>query len=133
MKGRQKFETSCPCHLAIARVVTIESRQKGGDDELAKMYDYPTHLVKLHEGDVGLFVCKPAWRGRLGTVCARWVRVNMDWHAFKSQGTLSHSEFKTRGYTRDLLVGRGTTQSKSRGCEPAIVFVVQPVTPDLVH
>lgn len=35
-----------------------------------KMYDYPTHLVRLREGEVGIFVCKPAWRGRLGTVCA---------------------------------------------------------------
>jgi hypothetical protein len=94
-----------------------------------KMYDYPTHLVKLHEGDIGLFVCKPAWRGRLGTVCAQWVRVNMDWRALGSPETLPKNDFWTCGHSRGLLVGRGSSQARNRARKPAKVFVVKPVTP----
>jgi hypothetical protein len=94
-----------------------------------KMYDYPTHLVKLRQGDVGLFVCAPAWRGRLGTVCALWVRLNTDWHALTPSGAQTFHAFWTRAHPRGLLVGRGTVRVGSRGRDPAQVLAVEPDTP----
>ena len=95
-----------------------------------KMYDYPTHLVKLGQGDVGLFVGTPAWRGRLSTVCALWVRLNTAWHALAPPGASPSSAFWSRGHPRGLLVGRGTVRVGSRGRGVAPVFAVEPDTPD---
>lgn len=95
-----------------------------------KMYDYPTHLPRLREGEVGIFVCKPAWRGRLGTVCALWVKSNTDWHVHEPPGGPPSSAFWTRAHPRGLLVGRGEAIDGIDEGHVAPVFSVEPVTPD---
>jgi len=70
------------------------------------LYDYPSHLSQLKAGDVGVFVCPAAWRGRLGTVCGIWIKSNTDWASHFPPGTPWPKVFWTEADAEGLRVGR---------------------------
>lgn len=70
------------------------------------LYAYPSHLVKLKPGDVGIFVCPAAWRGRLGTVCGIWIKGNTDWASRFPPGTSWSQVFSTEAHVDGLKVMR---------------------------
>ena len=74
------------------------------------MYDYPSNLRKLRPGDVGIFVCPSAWRGRLSTVCGIWVKASTDWMSDFPSGTPWAKVFWTEAHPEGLLVARAAVQ-----------------------
>ena len=70
------------------------------------LYDYPSLLPQLKPGDVGIFVCPAAWRGRLGTVCGVWIKSNADWASYFPPGTPWTQVFWTEADAEGLRVVR---------------------------
>ena len=71
------------------------------------LYGYPARLMTLQPGDAGVFVCPPAWRSRLATVCAIWVKANTDWVSAFPSGTQWRDVFRTEAHADGLRVVRG--------------------------
>jgi hypothetical protein len=70
------------------------------------IYAYPSKLPKLQPGDTGIFVCPPAWRGRLATVCAIWIKGHTDWAARLPPGTPWKRVFWTEAHPDGLQLVR---------------------------
>ena len=77
------------------------------------LYAYPAQLLKLRPGDSGVFVCPPAWRGRLGTVCGVWVKGNTDWAARFPPDTPWKDVFWTEAHVDGLKVVRAALPGRS--------------------
>jgi hypothetical protein len=77
------------------------------------LYAYPSQLLRLRPGDSGVFVCPPAWRGRLGTVCGVWVKGNTDWAARFPPGTPWKDVFWTEAHVDGLKVVRAALPGAS--------------------
>lgn len=82
------------------------------------LYAYPSQLMKLKPGDVGIFVCPPAWRGRLGTVCGVWVKGRTDWASDFPPGTPWKEVFWTEAHVDGLKVVRAPLPGQSGSGEP---------------
>lgn len=89
------------------------------------LYAYPSQLMRLRPGDAGVFVCPPAWRGRLGTVCGVWVKGNTDWTACFPPGTAWKEVFWTEAHVDGLKVVRAPLPGQS-GKESPRQFVFAP-------
>jgi len=90
------------------------------------LYAYPSQLSRLQPGDAGVFVCPPAWRGRLGTVCGVWIKGNTDWAAPFPSGTPWKKVFWTEAHADGLKVVRAPLPGQSvKGPPRSFVFAVR--------
>lgn len=90
------------------------------------MYAYPSQLLKLAPGDAGVFVCPPAWRGRLATVCGVWIKANADWAAAFPAGTPWTAVFRTEAHADGLQVVRAPLPGGQPPARPR-QFVFRPL------
>jgi len=105
------------------------------------LYAYPSQLLKLRPGDAGVFMCPPAWRGRLGTVCGVWVKANTDWAQRFPAGTPWKEVFWTEAHVDGLRVVRAPLPGQSDRELPrnfvfaplAKVSMPEPGLPELDH
>lgn len=87
------------------------------------LYAYPSQLLRLQPGDAGVFVCPPAWRGRLGTVCGVWIKGNTDWAEGFPPGTPWKEVFWTEAHVDGLKVVRAPRPGQSvKGPSRQFVF-----------
>jgi hypothetical protein len=103
--------------------------REGGDSENMDwmgMYAYPSQLLKLAPGDAGVFVCPPAWRGRLATVCGVWIKANADWAAAFPAGTPWKAVFRTEAHADGLQVVRSPVPGRQPRSKPR-QFVFRPL------
>jgi hypothetical protein len=91
------------------------------------LYAYPSRLLKLRPGDAGVFVCPPAWRGRLATVCGIWIKSNTDWALAFPFGTPWKNVFWTESHMDGLKVVRAPLPEPARGSEPPTEFIFKPL------
>lgn len=101
------------------------------DDRVSKdwksLYAYPARLQKLRPGDTGIFVCPPAWRGRLATVCGIWVKSNTDWASAFPYGTPWKDVFWTESHADGLKVVRAPLPDRDCIGEPPEEFTFKPL------
>lgn len=91
------------------------------------LYAYPSQLLKLRPGDAGVFVCPPAWRGRLGTVCGVWVKANTDWAAAFPSGTPWKHVFWTEAHADGLKVVRAPLPDRAHCDDQPTEFTFKPL------
>ncbi|MDM0026711.1 hypothetical protein [Variovorax saccharolyticus] len=90
------------------------------------LYAYPSQLSRLQPGDAGVFVCPPAWRGRLGTVCGVWIKGNTDWVARFPAGTPWKEVFWTEAHADGLKVVRAPLPGQPAKAAPrSFVFAAR--------
>lgn len=107
-----------PRFMEVRKLLTEQARQSRDTSVSESMdwmglYAYPAQLQKLRPGDSGVFVCPPAWRGRLGTVCGVWVKGNTDWIARFPAGTPWKDVFWTEAHVDGLKVVRAPLPGQS--------------------
>lgn len=85
-----------------------ERRSRDGSENMDWMglYAYPTQITRLEPGDSGIFICPPAWRGRLATVCGIWIKGNTDWALHFPSGTPWKQIFWTEAHVDGLKLVR---------------------------
>jgi hypothetical protein len=84
------------------------------------LYAYPSQLLKLQPGDSGIFVCPPAWRGRLATVCGIWIKSRTDWAARLPPGTPWKGVFWTEAHPDGLKLVRALLADPPSNAPPRI-------------
>ncbi|MGJ7506749.1 hypothetical protein [Variovorax sp. GT1P44] len=103
------------------------------DERISKdwktLYAYPSRLLKLRPGDTGVFVCPPAWRGRLATVCGIWVKANTDWASEFPFGTPWKNVFWTESHADGLKVVRAPLPNRPRARSAPTEFTFKPLVP----
>ncbi|MDM0035804.1 hypothetical protein QTI33_26970 [Variovorax sp. J22P271] len=100
-----------PRFVEVRKLLSEQARQSRDTSVSESMdwmglYAYPSQLLRLRPGDSGVFVCPPAWRGRLGTVCGVWVKGNTDWAARFPPDTPWKDVFWTEAHVDGLKVVR---------------------------
>jgi hypothetical protein len=107
-----------PRFVEVRKLLSEQARQSRDTSVSESMdwmglYAYPSQLLRLRPGDSGVFVCPPAWRGRLGTVCGVWVKGNTDWAARFPAGTPWKDVFWTEAHVDGLKVVRAALPGQS--------------------
>lgn len=112
-------EDAAPPKLVEARHSLTDQARQARDASASEnmdwmgLYGYPSQLQKLRPGDAGVFICPPAWRGRLGTVCGVWVKANTDWARRFPAGTPWKDVFWTEAHVDGLKVVRAPLPGQS--------------------
>ncbi|MDM0014568.1 hypothetical protein QTH87_19150 [Variovorax sp. J22P168] len=97
-------------YAEVRKLLSAQARDLNANESMDWMglYAYPSQLLRLKPGDTGVFVCPPAWRGRLGTVCGVWIKGNTDWADGFAPGTPWKEIFWTESHVDGLKVVRAS-------------------------